>query len=185
MQPVVVHFTTTDAYINCIQLSNRRSEGGNICAGNRNPGVNNDPHFTDNDFIHWNSDLIQKMGSSRTIAYWLQDVPNIYNYRDFYLIVPANARMQLGLKALDYTSYIGGVITDDDDVRKATPTSTWLAPNFRSVSWGGLWYVPIASRTVNNDLHLHSYKLSDTTPIYSNANTKIKTYTDLLAYNNL
>lgn len=185
VQPVVVHFTTTDAYINCIQLSNRRSESGNICAGNRNPGVNNDPHFTDNDFIHWNSDLIQKMGSSRTIAYWLQNVPNIYNYRDFYLIVPANARIQLGLKALDYTSYIGGVITDDDDVHKATPTSTWLAPNFRSVSWGGLWYVPIASRTVNDDFHLHSYKLSDATPIYSNANTKIKTYTDLLAYNNL
>ena len=118
----MVHFTTTDAYINCIQLFNRSSESGNICAGNRNPGVNNDPHFTDNDFIHWNSDLIQKMGSSRTIAYWLQDIPDLYNCRDFYLIVPANARIQLGLKALDYTSYIGGVITDDENPRTTKPT---------------------------------------------------------------
>lgn len=184
VQPVVVHFTTTDAYINCIQLSNRRSESGNICAGNRNPGVNNDPHFTDNDFIHWNSDLIQKMGSSRTIAYWLQDVPDLYNYRDFYLIIPANARIQLGLKAIDYTSYIGGIITDDESPRTTKPTGEWLEANFISVSWGGLSYVPVASRTVDYSICKHEYSLKET-PIYSNTNTKIKTYTDLLADNNL
>ena len=184
VQPVVVHFTTTDAYINCIQLSNRRSESGNICAGNRNPGVNSDPHFKDNDFIHWNSDLIQKMGSSRTIAYWLQDVPDLYNYRDFYLIVPANARIQLGLKAIDYTSYIGGVITDDENPRTTKPTGEWLEANFISVSWGGLSYVPVASRTVDYSICKHEYSLKGT-PIYSNTNTKIKTYTDLFADNNL
>ena len=185
VQPVVLHLTTTDAYINCIQLSNRQSETGDICAGNRAPGLTNDPHFTDNDFIHWTDELLNKRESSRTIAYWLQDWPYLYNYRDFYLIIPANARIQLGLKAIDYTSYIGGVITDDDDVRKTAPIGTWLAPNFRSVSWGGLKYVPVASRTVNDNLHMHVYKLKDDTPIYSNTNTKIKTYTGLLADNNL
>lgn len=42
--------------------------------------------------------------------------------------------VQLGLKAVDYTSYIGGVLTDDDDASKTTPPSTWLVRNFRSVS---------------------------------------------------
>ena len=184
VQPVVVHFTTTDAYINCIQLSNRSSETGNICAGNRNPGVNNDPHFTDNDFIHWNSDLIQKMGSSHTIAYWLQDIPDLYNCRDFYLIVPANSVIQLGLKALDYTSYIGGVVIYGEDAHKSTPTKEWLEPNFRSVSWGGLSYVPVINRIVNDDSYIHNYQLKET-PIYSNTNTNIKTYTNLLVSNGL
>lgn len=184
VQPVVLHLTTTNAYINCIQLSNRSSESGNICAGNRGPGINSDPHFTDNDFMHWNSELINRMGSSRTIAYWLQNRDQIHNYRDFYLIIPVNSMVQLGLKAVDYTSYIGGVLTDDDDASKTTPPSTWLVRNFRSVSWGGLKYVPIVSRTVDETLYAHIYKLKDT-PVCSNKTTKIATYSNLLADNNL
>lgn len=124
------------------------------------------------------------MGSGRTIAYWLQDVPDLYNCRDFYLIVPANARIQLGLKALDYTSYIGGVIVYDKDLSQSAPTSEWLEPNFMSVSWGGLQYVRVTARTVNDNSYTHGYKLQET-PIYSNTNTKIKTYIDLFRDNYL
>ena len=114
----------------------------------------------------------------------MQDRDQIYNYRDLYLIVPVNARITLGLKALDYTSYIGGIIVYDKDLSQSAPTSEWLEPNFMSVSWGGLQYVRVTARTVDNNSYTHGYQLSET-PIYSNTSTKIKTYSGLFRDNYL
>lgn len=179
VQPVVLHLKTGDlSYINCIELwSDDNDSDGRSLIRNWAPGVVPSDAYN---YQGWSKELISKFSDKTNphIAYWLQNIPKLYQYNSFYFIVPINCKLRIGLKAKDYTSYIGGVVGDTINSSSAIAT-WWNAANILSTTWGGQYYVPIKTRDTSNKFQV------DATPIYTDSTTGIETYIDLFKKNNI